>query len=91
MLNRPWPSVFAGLVLSLPLLLAACPSPETVRRDASSGPTDQPLVLTTFTVLADMARNVAGDRLRVESPHRVLKSMATNQRQATSSVPQARI
>jgi manganese transport system substrate-binding protein len=67
MLNRPWPSVFAGLVLSLPLLLAACPSPETVRRDASSGPTDQPLVLTTFTVLADMARNVAGDRLRVES------------------------
>ncbi|MBD0323368.1 MAG: metal ABC transporter substrate-binding protein, partial [Aldersonia sp.] len=27
----------------------------------------RPLVLTTFTVLADMARNVAGDRLRVES------------------------
>jgi manganese transport system substrate-binding protein len=28
---------------------------------------EQLLVLTTFTVLADMARNVAGDRLRVES------------------------
>lgn len=28
---------------------------------------DRPLVLTTFTVLADIARNVAGDRLRVES------------------------
>lgn len=27
----------------------------------------RPLVLTTFTVLADMARNVAGDHLRVES------------------------
>ena len=28
---------------------------------------DRPVVLTTFTVLADMAREVAGDRLRVES------------------------
>ena len=27
----------------------------------------KPLVLTTFTVLADMARNVAGDRLQVRS------------------------
>ena len=34
-----------------------------------SGPVTQerPLVITTFTVLADMARNVAGDHLRVES------------------------
>src|SRR3546814_11870564 len=28
---------------------------------------DRPVVLTTFTVLADIAQNVAGDRLRVES------------------------
>uniref|UniRef100_UPI003B3B1847 metal ABC transporter solute-binding protein, Zn/Mn family n=1 Tax=Pseudactinotalea sp. TaxID=1926260 RepID=UPI003B3B1847 len=28
---------------------------------------DRPMVLTTFTVIADIARNVAGDRLRVES------------------------
>jgi manganese transport system substrate-binding protein len=28
---------------------------------------DRPKVLTTFTILADMARNVAGDRLKVES------------------------
>ena len=34
--------------------------------DTSAGD-PRPLVLTTFTVLADMARNVAGDRLRVES------------------------
>ncbi len=32
-------------------------------RDAS----DKPIVLTTFTVLADMAQNVAGDHLQVES------------------------
>lgn len=63
----PLRSVFAGLVLSVPLLLTACTSPEAVPRDASSGAKDQPLVLTTFTVLADMAKNVAGDRLRVES------------------------
>ncbi|WOF22214.1 metal ABC transporter substrate-binding protein [Microbacterium betulae] len=33
----------------------------------ASGQDDRPVVLTTFTVLADIARNVAGDRLRVES------------------------
>lgn len=32
---------------------------------------DRPVVLTTFTVLADIAQNVAGDRLRVESITRV--------------------
>ncbi|WP_061961408.1 metal ABC transporter substrate-binding protein [Demequina flava] len=34
---------------------------------ASQPASDAPLVLTTFTVLADMASNVAGDDLRVES------------------------
>lgn len=35
---------------------------------ASTAPTkDRPVVLTTFTVLADIARNVAGDHLTVES------------------------
>ncbi|QGH68633.1 metal ABC transporter substrate-binding protein [Pseudactinotalea sp. HY158] len=33
----------------------------------ASGADDRPLVLTTFTVLADIARNVAGDHLQVES------------------------
>ncbi|NEQ49890.1 MAG: metal ABC transporter substrate-binding protein [Leptolyngbya sp. SIO3F4] len=33
--------------------------------------TDQKVVLTTFTILADMAQNVAGDKLRVESITRI--------------------
>lgn len=41
---------------------AATPGPATASADD-----DRPLVLTTFTVLADMASNVAGDDLRVES------------------------
>ncbi|GAB2597197.1 metal ABC transporter substrate-binding protein [Pseudactinotalea suaedae] len=50
-------AVMTALVL---LVLAGC----------SGAPEDEdprPVVLTTFTVLADIARNVAGDRLRVES------------------------
>ena len=50
----------AAVVLSL--ALTACGA------DASgSGAKDKPVVLTTFTVLADVARNVAGDKLTVES------------------------
>ncbi|EPR77154.1 Manganese ABC transporter, periplasmic-binding protein SitA [Leifsonia rubra CMS 76R] len=42
----------------------------TIASDAGALPDpadDRPVVLTTFTVLADMAENVAGDKLRVES------------------------
>lgn len=35
--------------------------------NSSAGGDDKPVVLTTFTVLADVAKNVAGDKLRVES------------------------
>ncbi|WP_291042060.1 metal ABC transporter substrate-binding protein [Herbiconiux sp.] len=42
------------------LLLSACSAP-------AEPDDDRPVVLTTFTVLADIAGNVAGDRLRVES------------------------
>ena len=35
--------------------------------NAASGGDDRPLVLTTFTVLADIAQNVAGEHLTVES------------------------
>lgn len=46
------------------LVTTACRSPQ----GQQSGPADsRPVVLTTFTVLADMARNVAGDRLQVHS------------------------
>ncbi|GAA1495500.1 metal ABC transporter substrate-binding protein [Paeniglutamicibacter kerguelensis] len=34
---------------------------------AGGGQSDRPVVLTTFTVLADIAQNVAGDKLQVES------------------------
>ena len=42
------------------LLIAGC-------RPASSSPTADPAILASTTFLADIARNVAGDRLRVES------------------------
>ncbi|MBO1267663.1 metal ABC transporter substrate-binding protein [Arthrobacter cavernae] len=48
-------------VLGLSLGLAACGGTPASSAD------DRPVVLTTFTVLADVAKNVAGDKLRVES------------------------
>ncbi|WP_084079370.1 metal ABC transporter substrate-binding protein [Demequina sp. NBRC 110057] len=46
------------------LALAGCAGASDGTQEADD---DRPLVLTTFTVLADMASNVAGDDLRVES------------------------
>lgn len=43
------------------LLLAGCSGPDAAEDD------DRPMVLTTFTVLADIAQNVAGEHLSVES------------------------
>ena len=58
--DRARRALAGGAVLALAVVLAACSSP--------AGPADdRPVVLTTFTVLADIARNVAGDDLRVES------------------------
>lgn len=53
----------AGLLV-VGLALAACGAGGTASDRADDG---APVVLTTFTVLADIARNVAGDHLRVES------------------------
>lgn len=54
-------AVLAGLGLALAGCWGAAPG-------VPSGPdSDRPTVLTTFTVLADIAQNVAGDNLRVES------------------------
>ncbi|GAY10433.1 metal ABC transporter substrate-binding protein [Pseudonocardia sp. N23] len=47
-------------LLAVLAVVAACGA-------ASRPPDERPLVLTTFTVLADVARNVAGEHLRVES------------------------
>lgn len=51
----------AALTGALVLALSGCAGPDAVTDD------DRPVVLTTFTVLADIAENVAGDHLRVES------------------------
>jgi len=56
-LNRLLPGAIAAL-------LVACSAPQ---RQASAPQSGKPVVLTTFTVLADMARQVAGDRLEVRS------------------------
>ena len=50
----------AGIAVGA-LLLSGCAGPANDEGD------DRPVVLTTFTVLADIAQNVAGDHLRVES------------------------
>ena len=51
------------LAVATSLLLVACSSPAV-----TAPPTDdRPVVLTTFTVLSDIAANVAGEHLRVES------------------------
>ena len=66
--QRPWLSGRAlaatALVASLlgPLLAGCSP-----RQDSTKATDSRPLVLTTFTILADMARQVAGERVRVES------------------------
>ncbi|QEV99605.1 metal ABC transporter substrate-binding protein [Microbacterium caowuchunii] len=56
----PWPAA-VGLGLSS-LLLTGCASSVS-----SASDDERPVVLTTFTVLADIAQNVAGDHLVVES------------------------
>jgi manganese transport system substrate-binding protein len=55
------------LVVLVLLALVACSGPPRAAVAAAPPGDDRPVVLTTFTVLADMARQVAGDRLRVES------------------------
>ncbi|WP_017611704.1 metal ABC transporter substrate-binding protein [Nocardiopsis salina] len=61
-MNRTAP-VTATAAAALALTLAAC----TTSGAADDDGDQRPLVLTTFTVLADMAQNVAGDRLEVTS------------------------
>lgn len=58
-----------ALTLLFGAVLTSCGGPpeESTPREAD----DRPVVLTTFTVLADIAQNVAGDHLRVESVTRL--------------------
>ncbi|WP_435737494.1 metal ABC transporter substrate-binding protein [Cellulosimicrobium sp. PMB13] len=60
------PAVATTGLVALALTLGGCLT-GTDAGSSGSAADDRPVVLTTFTVLADMARNVAGDHLRVES------------------------
>lgn len=60
--GRPNSGLRWGVLVASALVLAACGSGA-----AAVDADDRPVVLTTFTVLADIAQNVAGDHLRVES------------------------
>jgi manganese transport system substrate-binding protein len=55
------------LLLVLALAVSACSPLQTGGQAAGRQDDGRPLVLTTFTVLADMVRQVGGDRVRVES------------------------
>lgn len=60
------------VVASVGVALAACAaSPTASQAGAAAVPDDRPLVLATFTVLADMARVVGGGHVRVESVTKV--------------------
>ena len=55
----------ASIRLILVVFIAGCTGPaKDVREDIYK---ERPLVLTTFTVIADMAKNVAGDHLEIKS------------------------
>ncbi len=58
-----------GLVLLLGLSLSGCTTKTNRNGDGTTNPTqpERKVVLTTFTVIADMARNVAGDKITIES------------------------
>ena len=55
-----------GALLGIALLATGCASPSAADRPNEASD-DRPVVLTTFTVLADMARNVGGEHLEVRS------------------------
>lgn len=62
LLSRSRPLAGLAAVATSVIVLAGCALPSA--RATADG---RPVVLTTFTVLADIAQNVAGDHLRVES------------------------
>jgi len=56
----------AAIVIALPMTVA-CSSQGSLPNKIENSVDSRPVVLTTFTILADMARQVAGDRLQVKS------------------------
>ena len=51
-----------GIVFAVSILITSCSADKDIKKSS-----DKPFVLSTFTVLADMAENVAGDRLTIKS------------------------
>ncbi|PZO11432.1 MAG: metal ABC transporter substrate-binding protein [Leptolyngbya foveolarum] len=62
--------LLGGGSLAIALLLIGCSSSNTAEVTDNQGD-NQKVVLTTFTVLADMAQTVAGEKLKVESVTRI--------------------
>ncbi|MDV3347719.1 metal ABC transporter substrate-binding protein [Leptothoe sp. LEGE 181152] len=77
MINEQWvhrfkplsSRVFWASSIAVLLGLTACGQESPTSENTTAD--DQKVVLTTFTILADMAQNVAGDELRVESITRI--------------------
>lgn len=69
----PMKMLLSAALLCVAGTLSSCGPAEPATRttsqgtDTGSGTGDRPRVLTTFTILADMTRNVAGDRIEVVS------------------------
>ena len=59
-------SPISTLLIVLPMLFA-CSQSNQLTDQPKNDSDKRPVVLTTFTILADMARQVAGDRLQVRS------------------------
>ena len=59
--------VVAAAIAAFLLAISAAASTDARRTSPDTSPDGRPVVLTTFTVLADMASRVAGDHLQVES------------------------
>ena len=55
-----------AFIVAIPLAVA-CSRQGDLSNQIDNNSDDRPVVLTTFTILADMARQVAGDRLQVKS------------------------
>lgn len=59
--------IMALLVVPLLVAIAGCAPANRPEADIAGSTDSRPVVITTFTVLQDIAQNVAGDHLRVES------------------------
>jgi manganese transport system substrate-binding protein len=68
---KRWQTGIIGLSIGICLtgcsLPTSAPSNQTVSSGTTDSPTGKKVILATFTVLADMARNVAGDKAIIES------------------------